>query len=159
MDDKKCHTGFTMVEIIFVISIIGIIGAIAIPQVMRYKLRTYTLEPLIISQPAREYIEDFYQLRGRFPANNKEAGLLAAVKIKSRFIDGLEVDQGAVHVTYSGNGPSELAGRTISLRPTLFSANPAAPLLWICGEQEEQEGRQVIGENKTNLEDGTSLCK
>ncbi len=155
------NDGFTLIEMMIVISIIGILAAVAMPNFMAYRNKTYTLDADALFVSAKANIEEFYQERGRFPKNNKEAGLLEPEKIQSNFVSSLEVENGAVHIMYSNRVDDDLLkGYTVTYRPSIFTNNPVASIAWVCGYQESQEGFLVMGQNRTNFhKDAPTSCK
>jgi type IV pilus assembly protein PilA len=149
------NDGFTLIEMMIVASIIGILAAVAMPNFMAYRNKTYTLDADALFVSAKANIEEFYQERGRFPKNNKEAGLLEPEKIQSNFVSSLEVENGAVHIMYSNRVDDDLLkGYTVTYRPSIFSSNPAASIVWVCGVREPPKGFLTMGQNRTNLPDG-----
>lgn len=146
--------GFTFIELLFVILTISILAAIAIPNFTAYKNKTYTLDPEMLFVSVRDTIEEFYQERGRFPKDNREAGLQEPDNIQSNFVASLEVEDGAVHITYNNRVDAEtLKGHIVTYRPSLFLKNPSAAIVWVCGRQEPPEGFAARGKNRTNLPD------
>ncbi len=149
------QNGFTLIEMITTVAIIGILAAVAIPNFISYRNKAYTLDTDTLLVTAKDNIEEFYQERGRFPKNNREAALLESSKIQSNYISFLEVENGAVHITYNNRVDADLLkGYTVTYRPSIFSSNPAASIVWVCGVREPPKGFLTMGKNRTNLPDG-----
>ena len=72
---KKVQQGFTLIELMIVVAIIGILAAIAIPAYQDYTIRAKISEVLILASGARTNIAEFYQSRGNMPASTNEAGI------------------------------------------------------------------------------------
>ena len=141
--------GFVLVELVVVITIIGILAAIAVPNFRAYRIRAYRADAETMAMPAQRKVEEFYAHVGRFPQNNREAGLLPPDKIKSNYVGSLEVESGAIHVTFSDNAPGELAGHIVSIRPSVLNSNSAAPIVWL---KHQADGRVLAGRDRTTLE-------
>lgn len=90
---KREQKGFTLIELMIVITIIGILSIIALSVYGIYTKRTHVSEGLILSEEARISIVDFYNAYSRWPADNSEAGIgqptdYAATAVKSITVDG-----------------------------------------------------------------------
>ena len=144
---RSNRAGFVLIELIIVLVIIVILSAIAIPQLGSYQKRAYRADACTITMPVKEKIEAFFAVRGRFPANNRETGLLPSDKIKSNYVSSVWVEGGAIHITFR---PSiELSGHIFSIQPSILPANSAAPIVWVYGGKDIPEGRKLIGNNRT----------
>jgi len=141
--------GFVLVELVVVITIIGILAAIAIPNFRTYRIRACRADAETMAMPAQRKVEEFYAHVGRFPQNNREAGLLPPDKIKSNYVGSLEVENGAIHVTFSDNAPGDLAGQIVSIRPSVLKSNSAAPILWL---RQQEDDRELAGRDRSTLD-------
>ncbi|SCK14887.1 pilin [Vogesella sp. LIG4] len=103
---KSVQQGFTLIELMIVVAIIGILAAIAIPAYQDYTKRAHVSEGLQLAGAAKTSIAEYYASSGVFPLNNTAAGLAAATTIKGAAVTQVEVKQdasgsGAIVITYN----------------------------------------------------------
>lgn len=144
--------GFTLIELMVVVSIIGILASIAIPAYQDYTIRAQTAEAMILATDIKAEITGFYKARGRFPSSNESAGLPATEYLIGNYVEGMEVKDGAIHITLGNRINAQAAGQIISFRPLTVINSPASPISWACGYATAPKGMEAVGENRTNVE-------
>lgn len=97
----KKQQGFTLIELMIVVAIIGILAAIAIPAYQDYTIRAQVSEGLSLSAGAKTAVAEFYQDRGEWPANNATAGIAAANEIFGKYVSQVEVEGAVITVSYT----------------------------------------------------------
>ena len=130
--------GFIFVELLFVLAIISILVAIALPAYRDYELRAEAAEGLVFLGDAKSSVNEFYARWGRMPANNSEAGLRLPDALRGKFVRRVSVSDGVmVAMLQLGNEEGgDTLERTLTFRPWLNAKNPGAPILWSCGERD-----------------------
>jgi type IV pilus assembly protein PilA len=124
---KKVQQGFTLIELMIVVAIIGILAAIAIPQYQDYTKRAHVSEGLNLASAAKNAVADYYSTNGVMPTSNTEAGIAASNQIKGNAVDSVGVGaNGVITITY--NAKVE-ASKTVTLTP----AATAGAIQWTCG--------------------------
>ncbi len=130
---KKVQQGFTLIELMIVVAIIGILAAIAIPAYQDYTIRAQVSEGLNLAAGAKVAVTEYYQDRGVLPADNATAGLSPAVSIAGNYVDQVTVAAGVILVRYSSSPPQRanalLDGAILTMTPN--TANPGA-VDWDC---------------------------
>ena len=144
--------GFTLIELMIVVAIIGILASIAIPAYQDYTIRAQVVESFSITGEMKLSIKDFYKDRGRFPANNDEAGVPEAKYLIGNYVKRVEVIDGAMHVEFGNHVNSQLVEQVLTIRPIVVSDSPSSPISWTCGYRAPPEGMEAVGDDKTTLQ-------
>ncbi len=128
----KKQQGFTLIELMIVVAIIGILAAIAIPAYQDYTIRAQVSEGLNLSGGAKAAVTEFFQDRGLMPTGNAEAGLAAAADIQGKYVLSVGVGNldGVITVTYGKDAHLTIAGNSITLTA---DATAVGSVQWICG--------------------------
>ena len=117
----KKQQGFTLIELMIVVAIIGILAAIAIPAYQDYTIRAQVSEGLNLAAGAKAAVSEHQMDRGFWPDTNAMAGLSADVDINGSYVTSVGVVSNVITVTYGGSQPahSAIAGETITLTGTV----------------------------------------
>ncbi|MFB4202177.1 Fimbrial protein [wastewater metagenome] len=117
---KKTQQGFTLIELMIVVAIIGILAAIAIPAYQDYTRRAQASELISVAAPVKTAVSEFAVVNGYLP----NAGSVNFSSVSTDLVSGVTWNGGSISVTGSG----QLSSLTISMDPTLNSGS----VTWEC---------------------------
>jgi len=122
---KQAQKGFTLIELMIVVAIIGILAAVAIPAYSDYTNRAKVTELIGIGSACKTSISEYYQSQGSLPADITAAGCSTT---DSKYVDSLAVAAGVITVT--PKAPlSTIVGGDYILTP---STTASGTLDWVC---------------------------
>ena len=122
---RSLQKGFTLIELMIVVAIIGILAAIALPAYQDYTKRTHVSEGLTLAGGAKASVTEYFSSQGRFPSNNASAGLAAATDIKGNAVTQVAVASGKITITYNDKVTNNA---TLELSPS----SGAGGVQWSC---------------------------
>jgi type IV pilus assembly protein PilA len=129
MNHRK-QQGFTLIELMIVVAIIGILAAIAIPAYQDYTIRAQVSEGMSLASGVRTAVSEFFQTDGNWPADNAAAGVAPAASISGNYVTGVAVGAGGlITATFGSDANPLIAGDTL----TLQGADAGGSVSWTCG--------------------------
>ncbi|OUS26430.1 pilus assembly protein PilA [Gammaproteobacteria bacterium 45_16_T64] len=146
------HNGFTLIELMIVVAIIGILASIALPEYQQYITRAQVSESMTLASGLKSRVTEYHKHTGYFPENNEEAGIPPSNKLLGNYVSSIEMVDGAFHVTLGNKVNKSLQNKILTLRPIVVTGSPASPFSWLCGTASVPEGMEAVGEDRTDID-------
>ncbi|HGG7766074.1 TPA: pilin [Neisseria meningitidis] len=127
--------GFTLIELMIVIAIVGILAAVALPAYQDYTARAQVSEAILLAEGQKSAVTEYYLNHGEWPKNNTSAGVATSADIKGKYVEKVEVKNGVVTATMlSSNVNNEIKGKKLSL----WAKRQDGSVKWFCGQPVER---------------------
>ncbi|HEZ2353058.1 TPA: pilin [Neisseria meningitidis] len=122
--------GFTLIELMIVIAIVGILAAVALPAYQDYTARAQVSEAILLAEGQKSAVTEYYLNHGEWPGDNSSAGVATSSEIKGKYVKSVEVKNGVVTAQMaSSNVNNEIKGKKLSL----WAKRQAGSVKWFCG--------------------------
>jgi len=126
---KKVQQGFTLIELMIVIAIIGILAAIALPAYQDYTVRAKVSEGIVLADAVKTSLGEYRQTQGAWTTSAAVAGISATISTKNVTSVGIGT-AGHILVTFSGSLNPVVAAKTIDFVGTVQGSNGI--ITWTC---------------------------
>ncbi|ENW3168727.1 pilin, partial [Neisseria gonorrhoeae] len=108
--------GFTLIELMIVIAIVGILAAVALPAYQDYTARAQVSEAILLAEGQKSAVTEYYLNHGIWPKDNTSAGVASSSSIKGKYVEKVEVNNGVVTAQMKPDGVNnEIKNKKLSL--------------------------------------------
>ncbi|HGO9085178.1 TPA: pilin [Neisseria meningitidis] len=148
--------GFTLIELMIVIAIVGILAAVALPAYQDYTARAQVSEAILLAEGQKSAVTEYYLNHGIWPANNNSAGVASSPSdIKGKYVQKVEVKNGVVTAEMKSSGVNkEIQGKKLSL----WAKRQNGSVKWFCGQPVTRAANNTAKADKADdvAADGTN---
>lgn len=139
---EKLQKGFTLIELMIVIAIIGILASLAVSAYQTYTVRGQVAEALVMAAGAKVPIVDAFNSSGVPPATRVAAGMTPTpTDTSGRYVTQVLVVDGRLDITMGNFAHADIIGDVISFTPYML---PGGGIIWRCGAASAPGGGAVL---------------
>ncbi|HFB0794335.1 TPA: pilin, partial [Neisseria gonorrhoeae] len=132
--------GFTLIELMIVIAIVGILAAVALPAYQDYTARAQVSEAILLAEGQKSAVTEYYLNHGIWPENNDSAGVASASKIIGKYVQSVTVENGVVTAQMKPSGVNkEIKDKKLSL----WAKRENGSVKWFCGQPVKRESNNA----------------
>jgi len=125
---KMCQQGFTLIELMIVVTIVGTLTAVAIPAYQNYTIRAQVSEGLTLASAAKAAVGEYYMTYGDWPKKNDDAGLADKRDITGKYTKQISVKNNVIEVKFANDAHASIFNQKIKLTV----ANNDGSISWTC---------------------------
>ncbi|HEZ3242249.1 TPA: pilin, partial [Neisseria meningitidis] len=123
--------GFTLIELMIVIAIVGILAAVALPAYQDYTARAQVSEAILLAEGQKSAVTEYYLNHGEWPSDNSAAGVASSSTIKGKYVQSVTVANGVITAQMASSGVNkEIQGKKLSL----WAKRQDGSVKWFCGQ-------------------------
>ncbi|HFC7164957.1 TPA: pilin [Neisseria meningitidis] len=143
--------GFTLIELMIVIAIVGILAAVALPAYQDYTARAQVSEAILLAEGQKSAVTEYYLNHGEWPANNSSAGVAtSASDIKGKYVQSVTVANGVITAQMaSSNVNKEIKDKKLSL----WAKRQDGSVKWFCGQPVQRDDAKATNDDVTAASD------
>ena len=140
---KKMQQGFTLIELMIVVAIIGILAAIAIPAYQDYTIRAQVSEGMNLAAAAKAAVAEDFLNEGFPPLDRLDAGMTKnATDTSGKYVTSVGVANGVITITYGNEANAQIGTKTLTLTP--YESTDLS-VVWRCGAAKAPAGTALLG--------------
>ncbi|HEZ5843815.1 TPA: pilin [Neisseria meningitidis] len=156
--------GFTLIELMIVIAIVGILAAVALPAYQDYTARAQVSEAILLAEGQKSAVTEYYLNHGIWPGDNSSAGVASSSKIKGKYVKEVTVANGVVTAQMASSGVNkEIQGKKLSL----WAKRQDGSVKWFCGQPVQRNDttttnddvNKATGNNEIDTKHLPSTCR
>ncbi|MFQ3108146.1 pilin [Neisseria meningitidis] len=145
--------GFTLIELMIVIAIVGILAAVALPAYQDYTARAQVSEAILLAEGQKSAVTEYYLNHGKWPDGNSDAGVATSSEIKGKYVEKVEVAKGVITATMLSTGVNkEIQGKKLSL----WAKRQNGSVKWFCGQPVTRDANNTAKDAVTAANDNSN---
>ncbi|HEZ5960928.1 TPA: pilin [Neisseria meningitidis] len=146
--------GFTLIELMIVIAIVGILAAVALPAYQDYTARAQVSEAILLAEGQKSAVTEYYLNHGEWPDGNSNAGVASSSTIKGKYVEKVEVAKGVITATMLSTGVNkEIQGKKLSL----WAKRQDGSVKWFCGQPVTRNDTTTTNDDEVTADSGNKI--